>query len=63
MLGSRLDYVMVGIGINVNMKSDFFKQIPYAASSLLVELGRPVDRLVLLVGFLERLEGWYGLFG
>jgi BirA family biotin operon repressor/biotin-[acetyl-CoA-carboxylase] ligase len=52
--------VVLGIGINVNVGAE---QLPAGtdppASSLLVELGRPVDRAELLVTLLEVLERRY----
>lgn len=57
----RLDYVVVGIGINVNLRDDPVETLLYPATSLLHELGRPVDRLALLADLLERLNHWHGL--
>jgi BirA family transcriptional regulator, biotin operon repressor / biotin---[acetyl-CoA-carboxylase] ligase len=52
--------VVLGIGINVNVEAE---QLPAGAappaSSLLAELGRPVDRAELLVALLEVLERRY----
>jgi BirA family transcriptional regulator, biotin operon repressor / biotin---[acetyl-CoA-carboxylase] ligase len=52
--------VVLGIGINVNLGAE---QLPAdtepPASSLLVELGRPIDRADLLVTLLEVLERRY----
>jgi BirA family biotin operon repressor/biotin-[acetyl-CoA-carboxylase] ligase len=61
LLGERLVYVVVGIGINVNMREDPAEKLLYPATSLLRETGRPVDRLALLGDFLERLDAWHSL--
>ncbi len=48
-----LEYLLIGIGINVNIPAE---QLPLpTATSLLVELGRPVDREALLAAVLEEL--------
>lgn len=52
--------VILGIGINVNMKPEELPQgLDPPATSLLAELGRPVDRVELLVMVLEELERRY----
>lgn len=57
--GERLDYLLVGIGINVNVPAD---QLPLpTATSLLIETGQAVDRHALLHAVLERLPGVAGL--
>ena len=53
-------HVVLGIGINVNVPADELpKGTATAATSLLVEIGRPVDRAVLLVSLLAELERRY----
>lgn len=56
----RLDYVVAGIGVNVNVTED---QIPdelkARATSLLIENGGPVNREQLLTAILNRLEPLY----
>jgi BirA family biotin operon repressor/biotin-[acetyl-CoA-carboxylase] ligase len=57
---SREGRVVLGTGINVNLSADELPadvQIP--ATSLLAELGEPVDRVELLVEFLAALERRY----
>jgi BirA family biotin operon repressor/biotin-[acetyl-CoA-carboxylase] ligase len=52
--------VVVGIGINANIRSDELPaRVRLPATSLLAELGAPVDRVELLVALLERLERRY----
>lgn len=60
-LGSRLEYVIVGMGLNVNMRQEFFDEVSYPATSLQCELGQPVNRLALLAEILERLNFWHDL--
>lgn len=55
--------VVLGIGINVNVRADELpRKVRIPATSLLVETGAPVDRIALLVellGVLERrYDGW-----
>jgi BirA family biotin operon repressor/biotin-[acetyl-CoA-carboxylase] ligase len=49
--------VVLGIGVNVNLRSDDLPE--ETASSLLVETGSEVDRVELLVEILDRLERAY----
>jgi len=60
--------VVLGIGINVNVRApDLPQGIDPPATSLVVETGREVDRLELLVVLLDRLEraydGWVAATG
>jgi BirA family biotin operon repressor/biotin-[acetyl-CoA-carboxylase] ligase len=57
---AREGRVVLGIGVNVNVPAeDLPKGLDTPATSLLVELGRPVDRAKLLVGLLAALETRY----
>jgi len=60
--GGRLEHVVVGIGINANQLTDDLPTVDYAAISLRLALGRPVDRnalaAALLVGLGRRYEQW-----
>ena len=52
--------VVLGIGINVNVKEDELPaEVDLPATSLLVETGEPVDRTELLVELLAQLERHY----
>jgi BirA family biotin operon repressor/biotin-[acetyl-CoA-carboxylase] ligase len=52
--------VVVGIGINVNMPHETFPEdLRPSASSLLIETGRPVDRIGLLARLLLEVEQRY----
>jgi BirA family biotin operon repressor/biotin-[acetyl-CoA-carboxylase] ligase len=59
----RIDYVVLGIGLNVNTPPALFpKGIGEIATSLAEELGEPVSRVRLLQSFLLEFEGLYGEF-
>lgn len=45
--GDTLEYAVIGFGINANVSSDEVSQLAPNATSLLGELGRPVDRIEL----------------
>ncbi|MFQ5886966.1 MAG: biotin--[acetyl-CoA-carboxylase] ligase, partial [Anaerolineae bacterium] len=57
--GDHLDYVVVGIGLNVNLEVSRIPEISATATSLWQELGRKVPRLRLLQEILKRIEGRY----
>jgi BirA family transcriptional regulator, biotin operon repressor / biotin---[acetyl-CoA-carboxylase] ligase len=60
--GPGAEWAVVGIGINANLPSDALpERTPYPATSLQVELGRPVDRGVLVRTLLRELEKSYDL--
>ena len=52
--GARIDHVVMGIGVNLNLlRSDLPEEFRHRATSLAAELGRPVDR----IAFTRRLFG------
>jgi BirA family biotin operon repressor/biotin-[acetyl-CoA-carboxylase] ligase len=55
----RLQWVIVGIGINVNIPADELPEGITPPTSLLAATGQPVPRLPLLCSFLERVEELY----
>jgi BirA family biotin operon repressor/biotin-[acetyl-CoA-carboxylase] ligase len=56
----RVRHVVLGIGLDVNLAaSDFPPELRRQATSLLVELGRPVARAALAVAALRELEAVY----
>jgi BirA family transcriptional regulator, biotin operon repressor / biotin---[acetyl-CoA-carboxylase] ligase len=55
----RLDRAVVGVGLNVNIAADQLPPAITPATSLLRVLGRPLERLPLLVDLLGRLEQFY----
>jgi BirA family transcriptional regulator, biotin operon repressor / biotin---[acetyl-CoA-carboxylase] ligase len=57
---ARDDRVVLGIGINANIvEAELPRGVDTPATSLQVELGKPVDRAKLLAALLERLEARY----
>ena len=57
--GERLDFAVVGIGINVNVGPEALPTLAPDATSILAEVGCPVDRVALLVAFLAGVERRY----
>ena len=59
----RIDFAVLGIGINVNTERD---ELPISvrslATSLRLSLGKPVSRVHLLQTLLHQLEQWYEFF-
>lgn len=58
---TQIDYVIVGIGINVTNKS-FSKEIETTASSILVETGEVIDKEMLITEVWRQFEAYYKLF-
>jgi BirA family transcriptional regulator, biotin operon repressor / biotin---[acetyl-CoA-carboxylase] ligase len=56
LIGERLDFTIVGMGINVNLDPAELGPIMVPATSVQAELGRPVDRAALLIAILGRIE-------
>lgn len=56
----RINYVVLGIGINLNMTREQFPETPkYPASSVLMETGVPVERGLFARTLLQRLDEYY----
>jgi BirA family biotin operon repressor/biotin-[acetyl-CoA-carboxylase] ligase len=63
-LGSAIPYVVVGLGLNVNIQADEFPdELREIATSLAAEAQRPFDRVTLLAAFLSALEVRYEAYG
>ena len=61
--GGAVDFVILGIGINVNMTRDSFEEaLRDTATSLKIERGETVDRLVAAGRLFELIEKWYRIF-
>ena len=58
-LGERLEFVVVGIGINVNVEPEALPSLAQDATSILAETGRHVDRVALLAALLAGVEQRY----
>ena len=60
----RLEYVAIGIGINVNhQKTDFGAAVAELATSLSMELGQTISRSALAVALIEELDQMYAKLG
>lgn len=59
--GADIDFVIVGIGINVNNKA-FPEEISQIASSLLLELGQEIDREWLITEVWKHFQVYYERF-
>ena len=59
MMGERLDFVVVGIGINVNVPPEALPNLSPDATSILAETGREVERAALLAALLAGVEVRY----
>ncbi len=57
--GDRLDFVIVGVGVNVNVPPEVLPDLAPDATSILAETGRMTDREVLLDRFLKGVKGRY----
>ena len=55
----ELLFAIVGMGINVNVDPTALGPVMTPATSLLAELGRPVDRVALLAAILQQIENRY----
>ncbi len=55
-------FLVVGIGINVNIPAEVCATLAPNAGSLAAALGAPVDRLALLDAFLQRADACYADF-
>src|SRR4030043_1142915 len=59
----RIHFVILGIGVNLNMDEKMFpKDIRAAATSLKREMGQSISRKAFLQTLLEELEMWYETF-
>jgi len=59
-VGEReVKFVVVGVGVNVNVPPDALPSLSPEATSILAETGRPVDRVALLAAFLTGIEHRY----
>ncbi|MEA3338841.1 MAG: biotin--[acetyl-CoA-carboxylase] ligase [Chloroflexota bacterium] len=54
--GKRLEFAIVGIGINANVPPDALPTLAPDATSILAETGREVDRVALLAALLAGVE-------
>jgi BirA family biotin operon repressor/biotin-[acetyl-CoA-carboxylase] ligase len=60
---AEVDFVVVGIGININMrKVEFDEAFREVSTSLREELGREVSRVDVTVRLLDCFDAWYRVF-
>jgi BirA family transcriptional regulator, biotin operon repressor / biotin---[acetyl-CoA-carboxylase] ligase len=55
----QLEYVILGLGINVNYSMDQYPALVNSATTLAEELGHPVDRGALLETLVNKLDAYY----
>jgi BirA family biotin operon repressor/biotin-[acetyl-CoA-carboxylase] ligase len=55
----RLDHVVVGVGLNVNLTAAQLAKLPAPAASLRTASGRTWDRALLLAAILDRADAFY----
>ena len=61
--GERFKYVVMGIGVNVNLRrEDLPEGVRNSATSMAEELGRETDRVGFLQSLLKNLEDQYNVF-
>ena len=61
--GSKLSSLIVGLGVNANIKTALFpKELRESATSINRELGREIDRVLLTRKILEEMDNAYGKF-
>lgn len=58
-VGEQLEYIVVGIGVNVNFDATTVQGIPPETTSLAMELGRAVPRVPLVQAMLRVIEAQY----
>ncbi|MEW5717139.1 MAG: biotin--[acetyl-CoA-carboxylase] ligase [Chloroflexota bacterium] len=58
-VGEKLEYVIAGIGINVNFATAIVEGIPRDATSIANELGQPFSRARLAQAILRAIEAYY----
>lgn len=61
--GNRLDFLVCGVGVNVNhAPEDFPQELQSRATSLSLLVGHAQERLPILVDLLEALDRWEGVW-
>lgn len=59
----RVNYVVLGIGVNLNMRAEQFPtQLRYPATSLSIELGHQVSRLAFTRSLLQQIDTLYAAY-
>jgi BirA family biotin operon repressor/biotin-[acetyl-CoA-carboxylase] ligase len=59
-IGGKIDFIVLGIGINVNIGyNQFSEELRGSSSSLVMETGKEISRQELIISIYENLEKWY----
>ena len=58
-LGDQIEYVIVGLGVNVNFSAKSVDGIPLEATTIADELGRSFPRIQLVQAILRAVESYY----
>jgi BirA family biotin operon repressor/biotin-[acetyl-CoA-carboxylase] ligase len=58
-IGEQIEYVIVGLGLNVNFSATAVNEIPTDATTLLDELRKETPRAPLVQAILQRVEDYY----
>lgn len=58
-VGDELEYVILGLGINVNFSASSVEGIPPEATTIADELGHPIPRVLLTRALLRAIEDYY----
>lgn len=61
--GERIDYAAIGIGLNVNLDFVDRPELIDSATSIRLQLGRPIDRLQMLAAIVERFAARFDWLG
>ena len=61
--GGTIDFVVIGIGININMrKEEFDEEFRESSTSLREETGYDISRVDFAVGLYQSFEKWYEIY-
>ncbi len=64
--GGRVDFIIVGIGVNINMTDQDMDEemgkVAEIATSLRIVTGREIDRVNMIVNLIEEIEHWYNRY-
>ncbi len=58
-VGDELEYVVIGLGVNVNFAAASVKDFPEDATTIADELGKPFPRVRLVQAILRSIEQYY----
>jgi BirA family biotin operon repressor/biotin-[acetyl-CoA-carboxylase] ligase len=59
----RIHFVILGIGVNLNMETKMFpREMRAVSTSLKKEMGRTISRKLFVQSLLKELETWYSIF-